>query len=69
VESFHVLLAGDSGVISDSDSSGGRNHPSCECFVTDTPKGHVKSVHDGRATPSANIDDKVEGYARVLPHL
>jgi hypothetical protein len=66
-ESFHDLLAGDSGTISDSDSSGGSHHPSREYFMADTLEGHVKSVHDGGTTPLADSDGEVEGDARVLP--
>jgi hypothetical protein len=47
LESFHDLLAGESEVISDSNSSGGSHHPSWECFMADPPEGHIKSVHDG----------------------
>jgi hypothetical protein len=68
-ESFHDLLMRDSEVTSNSDSSGRSHHPSHECFMADTPDGHVESVQDEGATPLANIDDEVEGYARVLPRL
>jgi hypothetical protein len=50
-ESFHNLLARDSEVISDSDSSRGSHHPSRECFMAGTPEEHVKSVHDGGYSP------------------
>jgi hypothetical protein len=46
LESFHDLM-GESEAISDSDSSGGSHHHSLECFMADTPEGHIKSVHDG----------------------
>jgi hypothetical protein len=45
-ESFHELLAGDSEVISDSDSSRGSHHPSRECFMASTPEGHIESLHE-----------------------
>jgi hypothetical protein len=36
-ESFHDLLAGESEAIFDSNYSGGRHHPSRECFMADPP--------------------------------
>jgi hypothetical protein len=65
-ESFHDLLAGDSEAISDSNSSGGSHQPLRECFMADTPEGHVKSIHEGRTTPPNGPDDEVEGDARSL---
>jgi hypothetical protein len=67
MESFHDLLVGDSEVIFDFDSSRGSQHSSHEC--QGTPEGHVKSVHDGGATPPASSDGEVKGDARVLPRL
>jgi hypothetical protein len=46
MESIHNLLAGDSKTISNSNSSKVSHHPSCECFMANTPKGHVKSIHE-----------------------
>ena len=68
-ESFHDLLAGESGSPSDTDSSGGSHHPSRECFVTDTPEGHVESIHEGEATPTNDLDDGVERDAGAPPRL
>jgi hypothetical protein len=56
VESIHDLLASDSESISDSASSQGSYHPSCECFMAEivddahreaTLEGHVASANDG----------------------
>jgi hypothetical protein len=47
LESFHDLLGGESETISNSDSSKGSHNPSQECFMADSPKGRVKSAHDG----------------------
>ena len=69
IESFHDLLVGESGLPSYSDSSGGSHHPSRECFVTDTPEGHVESIHEGEATPTNDLDDGVERDAGAPPHL
>ena len=59
VESFHDLFVGESELPSDSDSSRGSHHPLRECFKVGTPKGRIKSVHVGRATPPNNLDDVV----------
>jgi hypothetical protein len=67
-ECFHDLLVGDSEVISDSDSNRGSHHPSCECFMAETPVGHVTSVHEGEVTSPFDLNDEGEEDARVLPH-
>ena len=69
IESFHDLLVGESESPSSSDSSRGSHHPSHECFVAGIPKGHVKSIHEGEATPTNDLDDKVEGDAGAAPRL
>ena len=66
-ESFHDLLAGESESPSDSNSSRGSHHPSQECFMVGTPKGYIKSIHEGGATPTDDLNDEVEGDAG--PHL
>ena len=47
MESFHDLLAGESELPSNFDSSRGIHHPSRECFMVGTPKGNVESIHEG----------------------
>ena len=47
VESFHDLLVGELEWPFSSDSSRGSHHPSCECFMVGTLKGHVESIHEG----------------------
>jgi hypothetical protein len=69
VESIHDLLTGDSETISDSNSSRGSHHPLHECFMADTPGGHEKSIHEREVTPPADLDNEVEGDARVPPRL
>jgi hypothetical protein len=69
MESIHDLLTRDSKTISNSDSRRVSHHPSCECFMADTPEGHVKSIHEQEVTPSANLDDMVKGDAREKPCL
>jgi len=59
-ESLHKLLAEELESSSSSDSSRGSHHPSQECFMMGTPKGHVKSVHEGEATPTNDLNDEAE---------
>ena len=68
-ESFHDLLAGESGSSFDSNSSGGSHHPSLACFMASTPEGHVESIHEGEATPTNDLDDGVERDAGAPPCL
>ena len=68
-ESFHDLLLGESESPSDSNSSRGSHHPLRECFLAGTPKGYIKSIHEGGATPTDNLDDKVEGDVGAPPRL
>ena len=60
-ESFHDLLVREMESPSISDSSRGSHHPSRECFMAGTPKGHVKSIHEEEATPTNDLDDEVGG--------
>ena len=67
VESFHDLLAEEPESPSGSDSSRGSHHPSRECFMMGTLKGHVESIHEGEATPTNDLDDEAEGETAALP--
>ena len=69
MESFHDLLAEEPESLSGSNSSRGSHHPSRECFMTGTPEGHVKSIHEEEATPTNDLDDEIEGDAGALPRL
>ena len=69
MESFHDLLVRESESPSDYDSSRGSHHPSRKCFVAGTPKGYIKSIHEGGATPIDDLDDEVEGDAGAPPRL
>lgn len=51
-ESFYNLLAEDYEAISNSGSSRGSHHPSRECFMADTPDGHVEIIHEREDTPA-----------------
>ena len=67
MESLHGLLVEGPGLNSGSDSSMGSHHPSRECFMMGTPKGHVESVPVEEATPAGNLSDEPKG--RQQPHL
>ena len=69
VESFHDLLAEEPESPSSSNSNRGSHHPSCECFMTRTPEGHIESIHEEEATPTNDLDDEVKRETRVIPHL
>ena len=60
-ESFHDLLIEEPESPSGSDSSRGSHHPSRECFMMGTPKGHVKSIHEEEAIMANDPDNEAEG--------
>ena len=68
-KSFHDLLAGESESPSDSDSSRGSHHPLRECFMAGTPEGYIESIHEGGATPTDDLDNKVEVDVGAPPRL
>ena len=68
-ESFHDLLTEETESPSSSDSSWGSHHPSRECFMAGTPKGHVESIHEEEATLMNDLDDEVEGETGAPPCL
>ena len=68
-KSFHDLLTEESESPSGSDSSRGSHHPSRECFMVGTSKGHVESICEEEATPMNDLDDEVEGDAGAPPCL
>jgi len=69
VESFHDLLVGETDSPFSSDSSRGSHHPSHECFMAGTFKGHVESVREEEAPPTNDLSDEVEGDVGAPPHL
>ena len=69
IESFHDLLTRESESPSDSDSSRGSHHPSCEYFMVGTPEGHVESIHKEEATPMNDLNNEVEGEIGAPPSL
>ena len=66
-ETLYGLLAEDPESSSSSDSSNGSHHPSRECFMTQTPEGHVQSVFGEETTPTGNPDARIEGEAAAAP--
>ena len=34
-----------------------------------TPEGYIKSIHEGEATPTNDLDDEVEGDVGAPPRL
>ena len=69
MESFHDLLVGGTESPSGSDSSRGSHHPSRECFMAGTPKGHIESIHEEEATSLNDLDDEVEWETGAPPSL
>ena len=69
MESFHDLLAGESRSPSDSNSSRGSHHPSCECFMTGTPEGHIESVPGEEATSVDNLGDEAKEETAAPPRM
>ena len=67
VESFHDLLIEEPESPSGSDSNRGSDHPSCECFMTGTPEGHVETIHEEEATLTNDLDDKAEVETAAPP--
>ena len=68
-ESLHNLLTEGPGSSSGSDSSRGSHYPSHECFMTGTPEGHIKSIHEEEATPTNDLDDEAEGETAAPPRM
>ena len=58
METLYELLNEEPGSFSSSDSSRGSHHPSRECFMTQTPEGHVESVSGEEVTPTNNPDGR-----------
>ena len=69
MESLHKLLMEEPGSPSSSDSSRGSHHPFRECFMAETPEGHIKSVSGEEATSTGNPDGKTEGEAVAPSHV
>ena len=68
-ETLYGLLTQEPESSSSSDSSRGSHHPSRECFMTQTPKGHVQSVSREEATPMGNANARTEGEVVAPSHV
>ena len=69
MESLHNLLTEEPESSSGSDSSRGSHHPSRECFMMGTPKGHVKSVPTEEAISVGDLSDETEGETAAPPRM
>ena len=68
-ETLYGLLAEEPESSSSSDSSKGSHHPSWECFMTQTPEGHVQSVSGEETTPTANPDARIKAETAAPSHV
>ena len=68
-ETLYGLLAEEPESSSSSDSSKGSHHPSRECFMTQTPEGHLQSVSGEETTPTGNPDAKIEAKMAAPSHV
>ena len=68
-ESLRRLLTEELESSSSSNSSRGSHHPSRKCFMAETSEGHVESVSEGEATPTANPDARTGGEAAAPSHI
>ena len=69
IESLHGLLMEGPGSDSGSDSDRGSHHPSRECFMAETPEGHIESVSVEETTSTGNLGGRTEGGTVALPHV
>ena len=68
-ETFYGLLAEDPESSCSSDSSNGSHHPSWECFMTQTPEGHVQNISGEETTPIGNPDARIEAETVAPSHV
>ena len=68
-ETLYGLLNEEPGSFSSSDSSRGSHHPSRECFMTQTPEGHVESTSREEVNPTNNPDSRSRGEMTAPSHL
>ena len=69
MKTLHRLLTEEPGSFFSSDSSRGSHHPSRECFMAQTPEGHVEDVSREEATPTNDPDGGSRGEAIAPTHL
>ena len=68
-ETLYGLLTEEPESSSSSESSKGSHHPSCECFMTQTPEGHVQSVSGEETTPTGNPNARIEAETVAPSHV
>ena len=68
-ETLYELLAEEPELSSSSDSSKGSHHPSRECFMAQTPEGHVQNVSGEETTPTGNPDARIEAETAAPSHV
>ena len=68
-ETLYGLLNEEPGSFSSLDSSRGSHHPSRECFMTQTPEGHVESASREEVTPTNNPDSRSGEEMTAPSHL
>ena len=68
-ETLYGLLAEDPESSSSSNSSNGSHHPYRECFMTQTPEGHVQNVSGEETTPTGNPDARIEAEMTAPSHI
>ena len=68
-ETLYGLLAEDPESSSSSDSSKRSRHPSRECFMAQTPEGHVQSVSGEETTPTGNPDARIKAEMEDPSHV
>ena len=68
-ETLYGLLAEEPESSSSSYSSKGSHHPSRECFMTQTPEGHVQSVSREETTPTGNLDARIKAEMAAPSHV
>jgi len=68
-KTLYGLLAEEPESSSSSDSSKGSHHPSRECFMTQTPEGHVQSVSGEETTPTGNPDARIKAETVAPSHV
>ena len=69
LETLYGLLTEDPESSSSSDSSNGSHHPSRECFMMQTPEGHVQNVSEEETTPTGNPDTRIEAEMIAPSHV
>jgi len=68
-KSLHDLITEGPGLDSSSNSGRVSHHPSRECFMAETSKGHIESASEKEVTPTGNLGDGTEGRMAAPSHV